>query len=360
MVISIKKTKAMHVRAQDKVSATTAEEASAVCKFTCPHLHCGFKLYSKRGMLVHAGKCEWKDKLPIDRILDSTGPVHCKQYLIKWKDFTNEHNTWEPRSHIHPEAIRDFEMANDRYVFDWPHRCGICDLPFRTARGTKIHYTRVHGKIEKQQVFQGRLADKAVQVEKLKKQQQLRPGIWCEDEELENVFKFKYLGTIFAADGLQRYDVEARIAKAMTRCGQLRHIFDSPHLGPRLKLRLYIASVCSLLSYGCETWQLNERTMCRLNGANSIMLSRITGNGIREEARAATSSYNLVRQIRRRRFKWLGQILRSDRQRLLHHMVQVQYDNRTAGDLLIMDAPPHHDFNDLINQAEDKPSWNLL
>ena len=310
-------------------------------------------------MLVHAGKCEWKNELPIDRILDSKGPVHCKQYLIKWKGFQDEDNTWEPRSHIHPEAIKDFEMANGRYVFDWPHRCGICDLPFRTARGTKIHCTRVHGKVEKQQVFQGRLADKAVQVIKLKNQQQQRPGIWCEDKEIENVFKFKYLGTIFAADGLHQYDVKARIAKAMIRCGQLRQIFDSPHLGPRLKIRLYVASVCSLLSYGCETWQLNEWTMRRLNGANSTMLSRITGNSIREEARAATSSYNLVRQIRRRRFKWLGQILRSDKRRLLHQMVLVQHDNRTPGDLL-MDTPPHQDFNDLIKQAEDKPFWNRL
>lgn len=36
--------------------------------------------------------------------------------------------------HLHREAIRDFEMANGRYVSDWPFRCEICDLSFRTAR----------------------------------------------------------------------------------------------------------------------------------------------------------------------------------------------------------------------------------
>lgn len=50
MDISIRKTKGMHVRAQDKVSATTAGEACAACKFICPHPHCGYKFYSKRGM----------------------------------------------------------------------------------------------------------------------------------------------------------------------------------------------------------------------------------------------------------------------------------------------------------------------
>ena len=38
MSISIPKTKSMHVRAQDPISATTDAEASEVCKFACPHL----------------------------------------------------------------------------------------------------------------------------------------------------------------------------------------------------------------------------------------------------------------------------------------------------------------------------------
>ena len=77
-----------------------------------------------------------------------------------------------------------------------------------------------------------------------------------------------------------------------------------------------MASVCSLLSYGCETRQLNEQMMRKLNVANSIMLSCITDNDIRFETHATTSSYNLVRQIRWHRFNWLGQILRSDSSRI--------------------------------------------
>lgn len=101
-------------------------------------------------MQVHDGKHEWKDEYEIDRILDSKGPV---QYLIliKWKDYSD--TARDPRSHLHPEAIRDFEMANDRYVSDCPFRCGICDLSFRTARVTKIHYTKAHGEKVKHQVF---------------------------------------------------------------------------------------------------------------------------------------------------------------------------------------------------------------
>ena len=41
MMINVEKTKPLHVRKQDPVSVTTPEEASRMCKFTCPHLNCG-------------------------------------------------------------------------------------------------------------------------------------------------------------------------------------------------------------------------------------------------------------------------------------------------------------------------------
>ena len=53
---------------------------------------------------------------------------------------------------------------------------------------------------------------------------------------MDNVFKFKYLGTLFAADANQNYDIEARIAMAMARCGQLKHVFNSETLTLKLKM----------------------------------------------------------------------------------------------------------------------------
>ena len=89
------KTKTLHVTIQDTVSKTTAEEAHGICKFTCPHLNCGFKFLTKAGLRVHEGRCEWKDEFEVELILDHRGPVVAWQYKIRWKGYTQEYDTWE-------------------------------------------------------------------------------------------------------------------------------------------------------------------------------------------------------------------------------------------------------------------------
>ena len=80
-------------------------------------------------------------------------------------------------------------------------------------------------------------------------------------------------------------------------------MFDSPDLGPWLKIRLYAVAVVSLLTYGCESWNLTKDTMRKLNGCNSQMLARITGRSVREEARPTTSSFDIIKTIRVRRLR---------------------------------------------------------
>lgn len=142
----------------------------------------------------------------------------------------------------------------------------------------------------------------------------------------------------------------------MTRCGQLRHIFASPHISLQLKLRLYDAAVCSLLTYGCETWTLNDKAIRCLNGSNSRMFTHITGKTIREEARPQSTSLNLVRNIRIRRYRWLGHILRTSPSRLIHHTLKCQAIMNVQGNLL-MDAPPFSSPQDLRDQARDRATW---
>ena len=357
MELAPAKTKALQVGEQDPVEDTTPEEARAVSQFPCPHPNCNFVFASKRGCDIHAGRCEWSRECEFEKILAERGPRCAKQYLIRWKgyDSDDEEDTWETRSNLHPEVIKDYEVAQGIYDHQWSHRCQICDLPCVSKRGVTIHMAKAH-KQEEQQKFKGTVADAAVKRDKMKKAQAKKVKIFCGETELENAFIFCYLGSLFSADADQDRDIRKRIALARKRFIKLRHVFGSDDLTTHLKIRLYEAAVCSVLVYGCESWALDRKAMRRINGANSQMLAIITGRPVQMEARPISSTINLVRKLRIRRHKWAGHILRGDPSRLIHQAVLAQWNLNMKGGLL-MDAPTHGTFQELIVKAKDRATW---
>lgn len=143
-----------------------------MCKLTCvtcPHLKCGHKFTTKSGMLIHAGKCEWKDEFEVDFITNHRGPVTSRQYQVRWKNYSSDFEIWKSRGNLHPKLIRDYELTNNVYVHEWLFHCDKCDLPCSSARGIAIHKARKHRQ-EKEQNFTGTLSAEEVKVCKLEKQ----------------------------------------------------------------------------------------------------------------------------------------------------------------------------------------------
>ena len=258
------------------------------------------------------------------------------------------------------------------YDHSWKYRCPICDKPATNEHGIKIHLSRKKNSCKKylweqnKQNFKGTVAEKKAVARKLHDQQKERPAVQCEGTRLKNVFLFKYLGSIFAANGSQEPDVKRRIGIATTRMGQLRHLFNSTKIQMNTKLRLYEAAVVSLFTYGCEAWALTPKTIQQLNGANSRMLKRFTNKTTHEEARNPT--YDLIKSIRHRRLCWLGHILRLEKiktpdgegecERLIKVAVKHQHSEKYVGSLL-MDAPDMT-WEELTAKAEDKKAWRKL
>ena len=179
------------------------------------------------------------------------------------------------------------------------HLCDICDLPCVSDRGVKVHKAKMHKTQPEDSQnfnFKDTLADKVVETQKMVDQQIQRPHVLCKGKTIKNVFRFSCLGTTFTADGDQHKDIQEKIGKAMSRCGKLRPILDSPDLCVSIKSRLYQSAVYSLLTYGCETWHLSSRAMRQINGANSrttgcLLVLRTSPSRKRQEARPWSTSY---------------------------------------------------------------------
>ena len=363
MVISVSKTKCMHVCRQQQCSPVTDVEARAQAKFKCPHIGCNYVFNNQHGLKVHAGKCKKKDDFYPERILDVSGATGSPQrrFKIRWEGYGADDDTWEPYSHLPPQMIKEFLIANDLYDHAWAGvRCGLCDKPCKNSRGVRCHLRHCYhlnaGGAQPKQDFTNRKAEKAARTEQLKEAQKGRPKIKCEGADLENVFLFKYLGSIFAANGSHDHDVTRRVILAMKRCGQLRNVFDSPDIPVDLKVSIYKSAVMSLLIYGCEGWSLTESLQARINGANSRCLARITGRSIHLEASARTQTYDIVTAIRQRKWKWLGHILRLPGNRLIKLALRVQFEKNDRTNLL-QDVPPLRSFRQLEQLAANRDLW---
>ena len=89
------------------------------------------------------------------------------------------------------------------------------------------------------------------------------------------------------------------------------------------------------------------------------MLCRMTKNTIPQEARPATCSFNLVKAIRKRRLKWVGEILCVGSTRITYQVIEEQHRMALPGNLL-MDAPLHTALEELATIAKNRVQWKIL
>jgi hypothetical protein len=86
-----------------------------------------------------------------------------------------------------------------------------------------------------------------------------QPEIKIEGHQVENVEKFKYLGSIMTKEGGTEKDTETRIASAQNAFHMLNRIWYSSHLSKGYKIRIFNSNVKSVVLYGSETWKVNKK-----------------------------------------------------------------------------------------------------
>ncbi|VDO81442.1 unnamed protein product [Schistosoma margrebowiei] len=134
-------------------------------------------------------------------------------------------------------------------------------------------------------------------------------------ETLEDVESFTYLGSIIDEQGGSDSDVKASIGKARTAFLQLRNIWNSKQLSTNIKVRIFNTNVKAVLLYGAETWRTTTTTIKKVQVFISSCLRKILNihwpdiisNSLLWER---TNQLPDEEEIRKRRWKWIGYILR--------------------------------------------------
>ena len=75
---------------------------------------------------------------------------------------------------------------------------------------------------------------------------------------LDKVYPFEYLGSRLQGDGDDEADVRYRMDIAQAAFASLSHLWTDHRLSRNTKLRLYNLCVCSTLTHSCEAWNLTK------------------------------------------------------------------------------------------------------
>ena len=155
----------------------------------------------------------------------------------------------------------------------------------------------------------------AAKTKVMKAKNKFRLPVTVEGEPLEEVKDFKYLGSYISSDSNINKEVSTRIGLAAQAFKKLNNMWKSTTLSTKTKLRMYQSNVRSTLRYASETWRTNKKLESKLQGYEGRCLRRILKvrwqeKACNEEIWRRTGMNNIVLEVKRRRWMWLGHVLR--------------------------------------------------
>ena len=171
------------------------------------------------------------------------------------------------------------------------------------------------------------------------------------DTDLEYVFDFGYLGRNFESSGETVQDMFVSIGRAGGVFKKLIHVWKSSHVSDAAKIRLYKASVLSVMVCHCQSWHLYDAAKKRLNHFNNRSCFTMLGTDF-----GTKPPVDLVAMIRAQRHNWIGKVLRYDDSRLPKQSY-TRFVQPYAKGSVFEDVLAHSSMDELIAAAADKQEW---
>ncbi|KAL9978202.1 hypothetical protein ACROYT_G015696 [Oculina patagonica] len=141
--------------------------------------------------------------------------------------------------------------------------------------------------------------------------------IKIDGHEIEKIEQFSYLGSVIDVQGGADADVKTRIGKARQAFIALKPVWRSKRISLKTKLRLFNSNVKTVLLYGSESWKTTQDVVKKLRVFIHKCLRIILGirwpQKISDlEVRNICKQEDIMVSLTRRRWSWIGHVLRKD------------------------------------------------
>lgn len=201
----------------------------------------------------------------------------------------------------------------------------------------------------------------------------IRTEIKINNEKLEIVDKFKYLGAIISDEG-SKPEILSRIAQTTAAMTKMKIIWNDKNITIGSKIRLMRSLVMSIFLYACESWTLTADTERRIQALEMRYFRRLLGISYRDHItnvevktriENAIGPYeDLLTSVKRRKLKWYGHVTRSSG--LTHTILQGTVKGgrrrgrqRKRWEDNIKDWTGL-ELRDTVRKAENREEWRML
>lgn len=143
-------------------------------------------------------------------------------------------------------------------------------------------------------------------------------NIYLEEMELEQVKQFEYLGVTIEDTGKQEIEINKRTGKAIKIYYAMNKQFiNKKEITRQTKIKIFNAIYRPILTYGCETWVLNDRQKSKIQATEMKYLRRVKGvtklDRIKnQDIRDELETESIMDFIKKRQLGWWGHLQRKD------------------------------------------------
>ena len=140
-------------------------------------------------------------------------------------------------------------------------------------------------------------------------------NVYLDDQKVEQVDNFKYLGSLITDDGRCEKEIKIRIAMAKEAFTRRRELLTK-RMKASLKRKIVKTLIWTVLLYGAETWTLRREDIRRLEACEMWFWRRIEGISWKDHMKneevlsRVGERRTLIETIVRRKKNWIGHVLR--------------------------------------------------
>lgn len=150
-----------------------------------------------------------------------------------------------------------------------------------------------------------------------------------DEQVIDEVNEFCYLGDFLSCDGGSELAVKARVASAWRKWKELSSLLCNRHIPLRCRANVYITCVRAIMLYGVESWNLTQRLLFLLRSSDRRMLRYMCGISITDDISSSEVASRcgvcpLEDAVTEKRLRWFGHVKRRNGEGALGGVLQIE------------------------------------